>query len=362
METVVIQTVSKTYDVTIGEKVITEINSFLTSHFDQLTKIMIITDETVSNLHLSTLKDALKNVDPIVFVAPSGEKAKTFEVYYDALTAALLNHLDRKSVILAFGGGAVGDLGGFVASTFMRGIPFIQIPTTILAHDSAVGGKVAINHPLGKNMIGAFYQPEAVFYDLTFLTTLPEREIRSGFAEVIKHALIHDLDFYHWLKANVSDLQSINMEHLHYVLTKGITIKREFVSRDERENGVRAYLNFGHTLAHAIESEMGYGKVSHGEAVMIGMVFALQLSNNLHELPFNLDEFIEWVQKLGYHIEIPAQLNNEQLIKSMKQDKKSIGETIRFVLLERIGSPKLQQISNEILAEQLTLFNQKRGG
>jgi 3-dehydroquinate synthase len=357
METILMQTDSKKYNVMIGEDALAEIKPFLTSHFEGLTKILIITDETIANLHLSKLINALNELNPIVFVAPSGEKAKTFEVYQNVLTTALKNHLDRKSVILSFGGGAIGDLGGFVAATFMRGIPFIQVPTTILAHDSAVGGKVAINHPMGKNMIGSFHQPEAVFYDLHLLKTLPPREIRSGFAEVIKHALIHDLDFYHWLVTNVSDLHSIKMEHLHCILTKGITIKRAFVSKDERENGVRAYLNFGHTLGHAIESEMGYGNFTHGEAVLIGMVFALQLSKNLYCLNFNLDEFISWVEKLGYQTKIPNTLREDQLLKSMRQDKKTIGETIRFVLLEQIGNPKLQQITDAILVEQLRSFN-----
>jgi 3-dehydroquinate synthase len=356
METICMQTDSKKYNVIIGEDAAAEIKPFLTTHFDRLTKILIITDETVANLHLSKLLDILHEFKPVVFVAPSGEKAKTFDVYQNALTTALRNHLDRKSVILSFGGGAIGDLGGFVASTYMRGIPFIQVPTTILAHDSAVGGKVAINHPLGKNMVGCFHQPEAVFYDLKFLQTLPQREIRSGFAEVIKHALIHDLDFYHWLLTNVGDLNSIKMEHLHYILTKGITIKRSFVSQDEREHGVRAYLNFGHTLGHAIESESGYGNVTHGEAVLIGMVFALLLSKNLLNLSFDLKEFVLWVQKLGYQTNIPYNLVADQLVKSMRQDKKAIGEEIHFVLLEQIGKPKLEQISDEILAEQLKRF------
>lgn len=361
MEKVLIQTETKSYNVVIGEGTIAEIKPFLLSHFQQLTKIMIITDEIVADFHLSKLVNALEELNPIVFTAPGGEKAKTFEVYYQALSAALENHLDRKSVILSFGGGAVGDLGGFVAASFMRGIPFIQIPTTILAHDSAVGGKVAINHPLGKNMIGAFYQPEAVFYDLNLLTTLPPAEVRSGFAEVIKHALIYDPEFYSWLVKNVNDLQSLTIEQLQYALTKGVKVKREFVSKDEKETGIRAYLNFGHTLAHAIESEMGYGNFTHGEAVMIGMVYALKLSSDLLGLSFNLAEFTHWVRNLGYQTNIPLQASNERLLEKMKQDKKSIGEAIHFVLLEQVGVPVLKQISNEILIEKLKDFRQLGG-
>lgn len=353
METIHIQTSSKSYDVIVGKGVRREIISFLTAHFSDLTRILIITDETVSKLHLEKLLPILESWNPVVFTTPSGEKAKTFEVYYDALSIALENRLDRKSVIIAFGGGAIGDLSGFVAASFMRGIPFIQVPTTILAHDSAVGGKVAINHPLGKNMIGAFHQPAAVFYDLELLRTLSKQEIRSGFAEVIKHALIYDQTFFNWLKTNIDDFKSLTSEQLYESLTKGIKIKNEFVSKDERETGIRAYLNFGHTLGHAIESEMGYGNFTHGEAVMIGMIFALKLSNDICGLSFNTSEFTHWVQSLGYKTTIPAHLSAERLVKKMKQDKKSVGEAINFVLLEQLGKPKLVELSDDLLLEKL---------
>ncbi|MCM3692843.1 3-dehydroquinate synthase [Neobacillus niacini] len=356
METIEIQTSSKRYNVFVGEGVRCEISTFFKNHFTNLTRILIITDETVGRIHLDKVLPLLTEWSPIVFTAPSGEKAKTFEVFYDALSMALENRLDRKSAILAFGGGAVGDLSGFVASAFMRGIPFIQVPTTILAHDSAVGGKVAINHPLGKNMIGAFHQPEAVFYDLELLRSLPEQEIRSGFAEVIKHALIYDASFYQWLKSDIENLNSLTSEHLFKSLTKGIQIKNEFVSKDEKETGIRAYLNFGHTLGHAIESEMGYGNFTHGEAVMIGMVFALKISKEVAGLSFDTEEFISWVQRLGYQTEIPAHLSVERLLSKMKQDKKSSGGSVKFVLLEQIGEPKLQELSDDFLLGQLKNF------
>lgn len=356
METIHIHTESKNYDVFLGEGVLRTVHPFLANHFKDLTKILIITDETVAKIHLDTLLSCLPDYKPVVFTAPGGEKAKTFEVYYDALSTALENRLDRKSVILSFGGGAVGDLSGFVAATFMRGIPFIQIPTTILSHDSAVGGKVAINHPLGKNMIGAFHQPEAVFYDITLLNTLPIQELRSGFAEVIKHGLIYDPDFFAWLQNNVYDLNALTIEQLTYSLSKGIKIKREFVSQDEKETGIRAYLNFGHTLGHAIESAMGYGNFTHGESVLIGMIFALKLSNELMGLSFNIIDFTNWVTTLGYETRIPANLSNELLISKMRQDKKSIGDSIRFVLLEQLGKPKLQGISDDVILKQLKSF------
>ncbi|WHX99095.1 3-dehydroquinate synthase [Neobacillus sp. DY30] len=356
METIQIQTSSKSYNVFVGEGVRNEIGPFLRNHFSKLTKILIITDETVAKIHLDHIMPLLSEWNPVIYTAPSGEKAKTFDVYYNALSIALENQLDRKSVILALGGGAVGDLSGFVAASFMRGIPFIQIPTTILAHDSAVGGKVAINHPQGKNMIGAFHQPEAVFYDLELLNTLPGQEIRSGFAEVIKHALIYDSTFYHWLKAEIHNLDSLTIEQLFKSLTKGIQIKNEFVSKDEKETGIRAYLNFGHTLGHAIESEMGYGNFTHGEAVMIGMIFALEISKEVSGLSFDTEEFSTWVQGLGYQTEIPGHLSSERLLAKMKQDKKSAGGTVKFVVLEQIGKPKLQELSDEYLLTKLKNF------
>ncbi|WP_462412033.1 3-dehydroquinate synthase [Neobacillus sp. Marseille-QA0830] len=356
METINIETESKQYPVFVGDGVLNQIPPFLASRFPGLTKIFIITDETVAKLHLDQLLAVLEGWSPVVFKAPGGEKAKTFDVYYDALTAGLENRLDRKSVVLSLGGGAVGDLTGFVAASYMRGISFIQVPTTILAHDSAVGGKVAINHPLGKNMIGAFHQPDAVFYDLELLGTLPEQEVRSGFAEVIKHALIHDPKFYQWLRTNIQDLGSLTQGQLAESLIKGIKVKNAFVSHDEREHGVRAYLNFGHTLGHAIEAEMGYGNFTHGEAVMIGMVFALNLSRELLELHVDLESFVDWVQLLGYQTDMPEQLDLDSIISRMKQDKKSIGESIRFVLLKELGQPVLQEISESLLLDKLKGF------
>ncbi|MFZ7945057.1 3-dehydroquinate synthase family protein [Neobacillus sp. 19] len=205
-------------------------------------------------------------------------------------------------------------------------------------------------------MIGAFYQPEAVFYDLELLKTLPIQEIRSGFAEVIKHALIADPHFYQWLKINVVDLNSLTLAQLTDSLVKGIKIKNQFVSQDERETGVRAYLNLGHTLGHAIESEMGYGNFTHGEAVMIGMLFALKLSRELLGLSFQIHEFTDWVKTLGYEITIPEQLSLDSLISKMRQDKKSIGESIRFVLLNEVGQPCLQEVSEAILLKELKSF------
>lgn len=361
MEKIQIQTPSRNYPVYVGAGAIEQLSPFLEENFPNLTKVFIITDSNVGDRYLHKLLKVLEKFDVTYKIVPNGEHAKTFDVYYECLTFALEQKLDRKSLLLSFGGGAVGDLGGFVASTYMRGIPFIQIPTTILAHDSAVGGKVAINHPLGKNMIGAFYQPEGVFYDLNFLSSLPPHEKRSGFAEVIKHSLIKEPPFYDWLKEKIVHLDEMTEEQLRYCLIKGIQIKGSIVRKDEKEQGIRAFLNFGHTLGHAIEAEAGYGKITHGEAVMIGMLFALKLSEKIYSLQFQYSEFVEWIKKLGYETTLNASLDHHRLIDRMKKDKKTIGQQIQFVLLEKIGSPKVAKIDDDILLKELISFRQNEG-
>lgn len=352
MEKIRIHTESKKYSVFIGHGAINELPLFLKS-YDQLSQIMIVTDGQVSELHLSGLLELLKDYQCSTFITPIGEAAKTFEVYYQALGFALEHKLDRNSMLLAFGGGAIGDLGGFIAATFMRGIPFIQVPTTILAHDSAVGGKVAINHPVGKNMIGSFYQPESVFYDLSYISTLSIKEKRSGFAELIKHALIEEYSFYDDLTKEIQSLENLNPESLQMLLSKGIKVKAKIVANDEKELGDRAFLNFGHTLGHAIEAEVGYGKITHGEAVVVGMIFALRLSIEILDLSFDLNGFKNWLHKLGYRIDIPSDLQTTDLVNRMKQDKKANKKEIRMVLLSNIGQPVLKTISEDVILRNL---------
>jgi len=357
MAKISVETSSKNYNVYIGENVLDNLSSFI--HNQECSKILVITDQTVEKLHLDTVLNSISNISNVVYTVPSGEKAKTFDVYYDCLTFALEQQLDRKSLLLALGGGAVGDLAGFVAATFMRGIPFIQIPTTILAHDSAVGGKVAINHPSGKNMIGAFYQPEAVFYQTSFLSTLPPQELRSGFGEVIKHALISSPIFYRQVVDTIDNLSEVTEEYWCELLEKGILVKKEVVEKDEKENNIRAFLNFGHTLGHAIEAEMGYGKFTHGEAIVIGMLFALSLSIHKCKLDFPIEELKNWLQSLGYLTEIPEDLSIDRLISRMKKDKKTINGNINFVLLESIGKPVLVKIDESELKKEIVLFKER---
>lgn len=344
---IIVQAASKSYPIFIKSKALDELANVIKKN--DYTKLLIITDETVGRLHLDTLCSVLSHVDFSVCTVPSGEQAKQMPVFESCLTFALEQGLDRKSCIIAFGGGAVGDLAGFVAASYMRGIPFIQVPTTILAHDSAVGGKTAINHPLGKNMIGAFHQPDAVIYHADFIKTLPGHEVRSGFAEAVKHALIADPELLNMLMAEIEDLDKMTDEQLIHILQRGMEIKANVVSIDEKESGLRAILNLGHTLGHVIESSLGYGKTTHGESVMVGMVFALHVSEKVLGFSFPIHQFEKWVEGLGYQLEIPENLSFDEAFKGMQRDKKTIAKRPRFVLLEAPGQPVLMEVEEQVL-------------
>ncbi|MCP8968758.1 3-dehydroquinate synthase [Ectobacillus ponti] len=358
MEVVHIETTSKRYPLYLGEAVLTELSSVLAALKPAVSKVLIICDETVAGLFLEQVQESLQQ-EAHVHVVPSGEQEKSFANYYAAQTSALEAGLDRRSVIIAFGGGMVGDLAGFVAATYMRGIRFIQLPTTLLAHDSAVGGKVAINHPLGKNMIGAFHQPEAVLYHTPFLRTLPEKELRSGYAEMMKHALIWDADFYTWLRDQVRILSDLQGEVLQTALKRAIGVKAAVVAEDEHETGIRAYLNFGHTLGHALETACGYGKLTHGDAVAAGMRFAILLSETVYGKSLGYQELSDWFFSYGYP-PCPA-LDAAELLQLMKKDKKAAGGTVHMVLMPEIGRVETMSVSDELIVQVLRQFQEQEG-
>lgn len=336
MKSILINTTDATYPVLVGENSIKELSNLLESLSPS--KVLVVTDTNVNQLYGDVLVDLVgQEWVTYKYVIRSGEAAKSFDMFYELHTYALKQELDRKSVIIAFGGGVVGDLTGFVAATYMRGVPFIQVPTTLLAHDSAVGGKVAINHPEGKNMIGAFYQPKAVVYDSTFLQSLPTNEMRSGFAEVIKHSLIRSESLYQFLSSEIRHLDDITTDKLQRMILEGIQIKADVVSKDEKELGLRAILNFGHTLGHAIEAEAGYGKISHGDCVAIGMLFATWLSNKTLNLTLPYHELKTWFKEIGFPTEVPYSQSTDQLINKMKKDKKTKSNQLTMILLEEIG-------------------------
>jgi 3-dehydroquinate synthase len=300
----------------------------------------IVTNETVAPLFAGAVEHALAQAGAktLRIVLPDGEAHKD-AASLDAIYAQLLAaNADRRTVLIALGGGVVGDLAGFAAATYQRGIPFVQVPTTLLAQvDSSVGGKTGINHALGKNMIGAFHQPLAVVADTATLTSLPDRELASGLAEVAKHGAIRDAAFLDWIEANATALLRREPEALGHAIRRSCEIKAAVVAEDEREAGLRAILNFGHTFGHAIESAMGYGRWLHGEAVAAGMVIAARLSVRLGRIPApDAERLARLLARLGLPVKAPS-ITTERWLEFMGRDKKNQGGRITFVLLESLG-------------------------
>lgn len=350
MKKLSVKTSTHPYNIYIGEKIRFQLKELIPNKYSS---ILIITDDHVAPLYLADIKGALENETVFEAIIPSGEASKNIHTYYELQTIALENNLDRKSLIIALGGGVIGDLAGFVAATFMRGIDYIQVPTTILAHDSSVGGKVAINHELGKNMIGNFYPPRAVVYDVETLKTLPKHEIRSGYAELVKEAFIADELFLNDLfKTNIYEVPDNELiEHLY----NGIKIKANIVEQDEKEADIRKFLNFGHTFAHALETELGYGKITHGEAVAIGMLFAIKVSDERLHTSLPADKLYNWLIFNGYPLSL-QEIDMERIIDHMKRDKKSLSKQVQMVLLEKIGKPQVIHLEDDELKQLLQIF------
>ncbi|MBE7940017.1 MULTISPECIES: 3-dehydroquinate synthase [Ramlibacter] len=318
------------------------------------TQALIVTNTTVGPLYAARLKAALQRRHPTVHVIelPDGEAFKdwpTLNLVFDRL---LGDACDRKTVLYALGGGVVGDMTGFAAAAYMRGVPFVQVPTTLLAQvDSSVGGKTAINHPLGKNMIGAFYQPRRVVCDLDTLTTLPARELSAGLAEVIKYGPIADLEFLGWLEAHMDGLMARDTALLAQAVRRSCEIKAAVVGQDERESGLRAILNFGHTFGHAIEAGLGYGEWLHGEAVGCGMVMALSLSRRLGGIDAGFESRVKaLIQRAGLPVVGPA-LGASRYLELMRVDKKAEAGEIRFVVIDRPGSAALRGAPDALVRE-----------
>ncbi|WP_368504502.1 3-dehydroquinate synthase [Alkalihalophilus sp. As8PL] len=356
MSTVRITTKSQSYDVVVQTGLRHHVYDLLKQNeIGNHSSILVITDEHVYPLYASDVVASFPEDTRIYTeVVPAGEASKSFDVFKRLQERALELGLDRHSIIIALGGGVIGDLAGFVAASYMRGIRFIQVPTTLLAHDSSVGGKVAINLPQAKNIVGAFYQPELVIYDTEMLRSLPELEWRSGFAEVIKHGFIRDHQFLKWLTEHVHSFVDLRDDVLEEILVRSIGVKAAIVKEDEREQSVRAFLNLGHTLGHAIEAELGYGKLAHGEAVAIGMVFALRLSEQKFKIDLPINQLLVWLRQLGYQTTIPDGLKPQQLLASMKKDKKNTSGHIRMVLLKEVADVVLTEVSDELLLQSLT--------
>jgi len=356
MQTLRVELGERAYPIQIGAGLLSNPGLIL-PHLD-LPRVAIVTNTTVAPLYLQPLSQGLRalGVEAISIVLADGERYKdgtTLNRIYDALIEA---RCDRKTTLIALGGGVIGDLAGFAAATYMRGIPFIQVPTTLLAQvDSSVGGKTGINHPSGKNMIGAFYQPRLVLADTAVLKSLPQRELSAGLAEVIKHGLVRDEDFVAWLEQNVEKLLACDQQALAHAVRRCCEIKAAMVAEDERETGVRALLNFGHTFGHAIESGLGYGKWLHGEAVAAGMVMAADLSRRMGYIgQADVDRVIALLERARLPVAQPG-IAPGRLQESMAVDKKTEGGKLRFILLDRIGAASVRaEVPADLLQQTLT--------
>jgi len=317
--------------------------------------VAVVTNTVVGPLYLPALTRALERLGhrPQVVTLPDGESYKTLASLGTILDQLLEARMERKATLIALGGGVVGDLAGFAAACYQRGMPFIQVPTTLLSQvDSSVGGKTGVNHPLGKNMIGAFYQPKAVVIDMDVLATLPDRELSAGLAEVIKMGCILDAAFFDWLEHNLQALRAREPKALAYAIERSCALKAEVVAEDERESsGRRALLNFGHTFGHAIEAGLGYGQWLHGEAVGCGMVMAADLSHRLGLMPADfVARMRDLVQRAGLPVDAPD-LGAATYLSLMRVDKKAEAGEIRFVLIEDLGRAVMRPVPDALVAK-----------
>jgi len=344
----------RSYDILIGPRLLDDPASW--QGLPKAAAALVVSNETVAPLYLERVSAQLRRVYGRVeaVILPDGEQHKDWDSLNLIVDHLLAGAMDRKTVLVALGGGVVGDMTGFAAAIYMRGVPFVQVPTTLLAQvDSSVGGKTAINHPRGKNMLGAFYQPARVIADLDVLDSLPPRELAAGLAEVIKYGPIADAAFLDWIEANLDALLARDKAALAHAVRRSCEIKAWVVGQDEREQGLRAILNFGHTFGHAIETGLGYGEWLHGEGVACGMVLASDLSARLGLMP---PEFVERMRRLLVRAGLPVRaprLGAQRYLELMRVDKKNEGGEIRFVVIEGLGRAGMRGAPDALVAEVL---------
>jgi 3-dehydroquinate synthase len=332
---------NRSYPIYIGSQLLGQADLYA-AHIKSK-QVLIVTNETVAPLYLDKVLQSLRPYQVETVILADGEQYKTLDtlsLIFDKLLAAKFS---RNATLIALGGGVIGDMGGFAAACYQRGIAFLQIPTTLLAQvDSSVGGKTGVNHPLGKNMIGAFYQPQCVLADTEVLDTLDDRQLAAGLAEVIKYGLIRDAGFFAWLEHHIDALRARDKVSLAYAIEHSCRNKADIVAEDETESGVRATLNLGHTFGHAIETGAGYGAYLHGEAVAIGICQAADLSMRKGWLmPQDVERIIALIQRAGLPVSPPAALDAERFLELMAVDKKNLDGQIRLILLEKIGKATL---------------------
>lgn len=349
MEKVRVALGSRSYDILIGSGILGGLGSRLKEAVHQASpRMAVISNPTVYGLYGATVYKSLREAgfDPVEVLIPDGEEYKSL-LWAGHIWAELLKaRLDRGSLIIALGGGVIGDIAGFTASTYMRGIRYVQVPTTLLAHaDSSVGGKTGVNHPLGKNMIGTFHQPSLVWIDAGTLTTLPRREFLAGLAEVIKYGVIRDRELFEFLEKNRQAIIGLEPDALTHIIKRSCQIKAEVVSRDEREAGLRAILNYGHTIGHAIETATNYKRYLHGEAIAIGMNLEGGIAPSLSTE--DRSRIKRLIDTFGLPSELPADIDKESILNIMEIDKKAIAGEWRLALPERIGSVKIQKVGKD---------------
>lgn len=343
------------YSIYIGE-------NLLSQSFWQATvcgqQVLIVTNTTVAPLYLNNIKQLFNGLQCDDIILPDGEQYKNWQSLNHIFDHLIEHQHRRNTTLIALGGGVIGDLTGFAAACYQRGVAFIQLPTTLLAQvDSSVGGKTGINHPLGKNMIGAFYQPKTVIIDINTLQTLPTRELVSGFAEIIKVALIADEDFFCWLEANINKLLNKEPASLLYAIQQAVAIKVKIIVADEKEANIRVWLNLGHTFAHGIEHALGY-QLLHGEAVALGLILAADYSVRIGLLDENiLSRIKNLLTRVNLPLRLPKSITPEQLFLSMQRDKKKDSSELRLILLKEIGQPIVQSTIDLTLLEATLLDN-----
>jgi 3-dehydroquinate synthase len=342
MNTIKVELAERSYPIYIESKLF-DSNNLLSSHISGK-RVCIVTNTIVHPLYSNKIKALLTEFEIDEVILPDGEAEKSLANFDKIMSHLLASNHGRDSTLIALGGGVIGDITGFAAACYQRGINFIQIPTTLLAQvDSSVGGKTAVNHPLGKNMIGAFYQPKAVFIDTDTLATLPKREFNAGMAEVIKYGILGDADFFNWLEANQAAIKSADKDILSTMIQRCCQCKADIVAADEKESGLRALLNLGHTFGHAIEAEQGYGVWLHGEAVATGMVLAAKLAvlRNLMQAS-ELRRIESLLTVFDLPLEAPKTMTFDDFIKHMNRDKKNINGKLRFIVPNAIGQCEMR--------------------
>ncbi|MFP1916838.1 3-dehydroquinate synthase [Lonsdalea quercina] len=344
MERIIVTLGERSYPITIAAGLFSNADSFLPLKAGD--QVMLVTNDTLAPLYLNAVRIVLENVGVRVdqVILPDGEKYKSLTILDQVFSALLEKPHGRDTTLVALGGGVIGDLTGFAAACYQRGVRFIQVPTSLLAQvDSSVGGKTAVNHPLGKNMIGAFYQPASVVIDIDCLKTLPANELSSGLAEVIKYGIVFDSDFFAWLETHIDAVRALENAPVAYCIRRCCELKAEVVAADERENGQRALLNLGHTYGHAIEAEMGYGNWLHGEAVAVGTVMAAQAAYRLGLLgSAEVDRIKALLTRAGLPITGPASMTPESYLPHMMRDKKVLGGELRLILPMAIGQAEIR--------------------